>query len=264
MKIGLVSHFFSESLLIKSWLDWHIPLFDRGVLINQGSTDNSVDIAAGLIPPSWQIVDSKLDWFDACETDREVEFYESMLKKLGCDWIITLNTTEFMFTPNLKDKLAAWSNEFPEVQAFGARSFVLIDKDLNQPLESPIWKNRNWGYLEYEENKPLTRHRRLMHNQTHGQYTPGRHSSNLPSMDIRDFTILHFNMSPYPQCIPRKLQIDSRIPDSNRAMGFGVQHFLLTSNILEERRQQALTFSDDLFKIDLYKKYYEELISCQT
>ena len=44
---------------------------DRGILINRGSTDRSVEICK-LFAPHWEIRDSKVLEFDAVLVDREV------------------------------------------------------------------------------------------------------------------------------------------------------------------------------------------------
>lgn len=250
MGLTLISHFYNEELLLEDWINWHSGIFSSGLLIDHGSTDKSTEIALSCMPLGWNLVQSKLDCFDARLTDQEVMEYE----KLISGWKMTLNTTEYMFTPNLEEKLNEWIEIDPSVQAFGAQSFCLVDIEAGLPLTSPTIKNRNHGFLD--EGK--TRRYRYLHNQSNGQYGTGRHTTSLSHVTVSDFTICHLTYSPWDQCKKRKLQIQDRIPQRDKDGRLGFEH-LVTEQQLEERRNSALCFSHDLFNVPLYLNQYEEL-----
>jgi hypothetical protein len=255
MELSIVTHFFNEEMLIGDWIDHHAKMFDYGILINQHSTDSSVEIAESKLPANWKIVTSRLDNFCAVDTDHEVMDYEQTLP----GWKIAPTMTEFVFTPNLKEKLAGWIEQNPGIQAFGTRAVSLIDKELDQPLETPIWRNRNHGLLEGHETSPIVRGHRWIHNSLFGQYGAGRHVTSLPHTVPEDLLLLHFVFSPWTQSIPRKLQIQTRIPPSDRAVGHGFQHWVDEAE-LRRRHDHALTVSRNLFEIPLYSKHYYELL----
>ena len=71
----VICHFFNEAYLLPWWLPHHIPMFDHGIMIDHGSTDESVEIVQRLAP-HWRIVRSRLTMFDAFLTDQEVMSYE--------------------------------------------------------------------------------------------------------------------------------------------------------------------------------------------
>jgi len=87
----VITHFFNEEYLLPWWLKHHLKLFDHGILIDHGSTDNSADICRQLAP-DWKLVKSRLTEFDAWLTDFEVMNFELQIS----GWKIVLNTTEFV------------------------------------------------------------------------------------------------------------------------------------------------------------------------
>lgn len=87
----IITHFYNEEYLLPWWLNHHKNLFDHGVLIDYGSTDRSVEIIKEICP-TWEIVKSRNDVFDAELCDREVEDIEKNIE----GWRIALTITEFL------------------------------------------------------------------------------------------------------------------------------------------------------------------------
>lgn len=255
MITSVVMHFYNEELLIGAWLDHHKNMFDHGILINHQSTDASLEIIKDKLPRNWQIVDTKLSNFDAVLNDREVMDYEQSLP----GWKIALNTTEFLFQPDLRQFLADMIERYPTTRAFGSRAACLIDKDEALPLEKPIWVNRTWGFLNYEAGIPTCRRWRYIHNAEHGHYSVGRHTTGLPRTELPDFLHLHFASSPWPECLPRKLQIQTRIPESDKQARLGFSH-IATQADLEQSRQDELEFSSNLLQHPRFRFCYDALL----
>ena len=194
-------------------------------MIDHHSTDSSYDIINDLAPDSWSIVKSRLPEFDAVATDVEVMGYESTFPQGA--WRQALNVTEFIWTPNYRERLEELERENPDIQAFAMRSFCLVDRDLNLPELSPIYKNHTWGMLDRFFGTNVPRHHRFVHKAQRGNYSPGRHSVDLPNKFIEDLYLLHWTFAPWPQAFDRKYQIQERIPHSNKVLGQGVQHLSL-------------------------------------
>lgn len=254
METSVVMHFYNESLLIGDWIDHHRLMFDHGVLIDHHSTDGSREIAASKLPPGWEIVTSRLPEFDAWQNDCEVMWHERRLP----GWKVALNVTEYLFCPDLRGRLAEWSGRFPHADAFCTRPACLVDKE-PLPLERPLWRNRTHGFLNYEPGTPLIRYWRFMHRGGDGKYGCGRHDTGLARQEIPDFLHVHFTFSPWPECLARKLQIQTRMPESDKANGLG-RHHLIDRAGLEARRREYLAFSGELRDIPLFGKCYDALL----
>lgn len=252
--ITLISHFYNEELLIEDWVRHHIPLFDRAILINHNSTDRSVEIARSVMPDTWEIVDTKLPDFGAIGVDNEVMDIEATLD----GWKMALNTTEYLFCADFRDRLQRLESEHPGIQAFGCRPLSLVDVGY-QPIESPIWRNRHHGFLNYGEGNPVHRQWRFVHKGVRGEYTPGRHDTNLTKFCDPEFYHLHLLFSPWPFCIPRKMQIQTRIPLFDRRNNMGVQHYV-DEALLEKRWNEAQGFSYDLMTLPVFKENYEAFL----
>lgn len=249
-------HFYNEELLIRDWIEHHLKIFDYLILVDHRSTDSSVDIIKSFNCDRILKCVSNLEDFNATANDREIESIESTYIPNGKSiWKMCLNTTEFIFTPNLKNKLYELHNQYPDIQAFGMKSVCLVDKEPAE-LQRPIWKNRNWGFVD----NGSVRRWRYIHNAKHGHYQVGRHGTDLSAVNIPELLILHFSYSPYPQCKKRKLQIQNRIPQSDKNAGLGKEH-LVTEKQLDRNRFDALQYSYDLFENPIYSQYYQELLN---
>ena len=257
LKIGLLTHSFNESLLLQQWVDWHQSQVDIGLIIDHHSTDNSI---RGLkLPDRWEIHTSKLPNFEAEAVDREMENMELYLKeKYNLDFVLTLNVTEFLWSKDFREDLTQAAQDNPTIQAFGMLSYCIVDPEVNNSTD-PL--SHTHGFLsDGTQQGIICRHRRYIHNSPNPNiYTPGRHTVNLSSTDLQESYILHYTFAPYPLCRPRKLQIQSRIPDSDRHQSRGVQHFLSESS-LTELYNKHLEYTTDLTQDHKYADIYYQKI----
>src|SRR5262245_52269241 len=108
--LTLISHFYNEEDLLPHWLKHHVEMFDRGVMIDYASTDNSVDVIRQLAP-HWEIRQSRNHYFEAVAVDLEVMDIET-----ACEgWKMALNTTEFLLHPDLRGFLREFENDLPNI-----------------------------------------------------------------------------------------------------------------------------------------------------
>ena len=245
---SIISHFYNEEYLLPWWLEHHKKYFDYGLMINYNSTDRSVEIIKDICP-DWQIVDSINEQFDAFCVDSEVSYYEEQIP----GWKIALNTTEFLFgNYNLL-------NESDDKIEHYIPSFCFIDdKNQNYPdTNIPLYKQITNG-IDYVDD-PMLRKLRCLHN-TQLTYSVGRHFLNYDQTS-QNFVIFYYGFAPWNEhIIARKLQIQHRIPISNKLINLGAEHHNFNKGLTKENlydilnetyRPQSKNLSDRM------KKYLE-------
>lgn len=229
----VICHFFNEAYMLPWWLKHHLPLFDHGIMINHGSTDDSLDIIRDLAP-HWQLVNSRLTCFDAYLTDFEVMSYEQNLP----GWKIALNITEFLMPALPLEKIEL---EVKRKNRMGcaASGVIIVDHQPGiQPIKNislPIQKH--WGIDDNEERNRQTRisrgqtlipyRNRFYHCEQVGMYIPGRHESFHPDSKFRVLELMIFNFGFAPwndDFLKRKLQISAKLNPRDIQRGWGVQH----------------------------------------
>lgn len=218
----ILSHFYNEEYLLPWWLNHHKQYFDQGILIDYHSTDKSVEIIKEICP-HWTVVTTRNAWFDAQLVDQEISDYEATVE----GWKIALNTTEF-----LHGDFSLLDNAKSQSQIL-IPSLMIIDNpekenypDINEPLHKQI-KTK----LPYN-----VEHRRLrsLHN-FNVSYHVGRHFMGNYSSD---FTIYYYGFAPYNEkVLNRKLQIQNKIPESDKALGHGKQHLTDKEKLINTWRE---------------------------
>lgn len=247
---------------MEAWIKHHREIFDDCLLINHRSTDRSLEIIKKHAPASWEVIDTQLPDFGAVELDQEMMQLEGLIDTSPETFKLCINTTEFIFTYNFRDRLEQLTHEFPDKQGFGIRSFLLQDREENLPILEPFFKNRHYGWVD-GKTKPAFRHWRYIHNQPNGQYTVGRHSTTLNVINVPDLKLVHCTYVPWgPAGRKRKLQIiqDGKLPLRDIKQGYGVQH-ILTPERLEECYNGDLNHNVDLRKEEDFNKEYVKWIS---
>lgn len=231
----VITHFFNESFLLPFWLKHHLPLFDSGILIDHGSSDESAAICRQLAP-HWRHVRSRLDCFDAALTDAEVMYLEWQTEGFK----IALNTTEFLVATS--DALDWLEQEIGHRTGVWLEAKVMIDAHpgVLPDAEIPLLQSKpdglcqgalrtQLGAQDSSLNRLMQINRgRLYHQAPSGCYRPGRHSSELSSLGHCDRSLAHicwFAFSPWcGPFIQRKLGIRSRLSEAGLKLGQGFQH----------------------------------------
>ena len=213
----VLTHFYNEEYLLPWWLEHHKKYFDHGILVDQRSTDNSVEIIKQICP-TWQIVRSKNDLFDCDGTDREMQELEANLT----GWRTSLTVTEFLCGDyGLLDRT--------DKDQFLVKVFVMIDQpdQINNcpTYDQSLIEQKSFGYWDHGY-----RHARSIHTKE-VLYRHGRHWIDVTTDDL---AIFWYGWCPWNECTKaRKLQIQHRIPKHDVDRGFGHQHHV-TSEQLEE------------------------------
>ena len=216
IKTLLVSHFYNEEFLLPYWIMHHAPMFDQVVLIDYNSTDRSRELIREIAPSHWRVLTSRNEFFDAHEADVEVRDVE---KSYPDDmWKVTLNTTEFIVWPRMRAYLETVG---AEVYALKIYCHTIVGDDtcpLNPDL--PLVQQRS----KYSLRLDYTRHIHRNTNNAGHLYTIGRHAIVIPSLPAMDAMLFKFYVSPWPELIPRKLQIAAKQSPQNVVAGLGYQH----------------------------------------
>lgn len=208
----VISHFYNEEYLLPWWLEHHKKHFDHGVMIDYASTDRSVEIIKEICP-NWTVVQSRNKHFDAAVIDQEVMDIES---EIG-GWKAALNITEFL--------VGDYSilNDDPRVGHI-VPCCVMVDNEphIYPDHTKPLIQQKNFG-IHYNEGGSGIRRSRLVHNKPLYMYPLGRHFSNPITTD--KLVVLWYGFSPYnADVVKRKLQIQTKISESDFASGYGTQH----------------------------------------
>ena len=234
----LIAHFYNEEYLLPFWIRHHFNLFDDVVLINNNSSDRSVEIIKTMAP-NWKIIDSSFEKFNSEATDKLImqieNSHEGYIK-------IVLNITEFLII-NDYEKF----NYFTEnKKMIKLNTFLMCSlnkkakiSNLLEEENTGFWDDSYNLFLPYIRfNWGLPSRNRFIHSYTYGRYKPGRHKSkhkNIFNLDRNVAYIRWYTLSPWNEnFIKRKLQIQNTISDFDKKKGYSYQHFL-TISVLENQ-----------------------------
>jgi len=269
----LITHFYNEEALLTQWIRHHAPLFNCAVLIDYNSTDKSREIIKREAPDSWNIVYSHNREFGAMAIDQEVSGYENSFD--NNDWRLALTTTEFLFATGLRRKENSIFNDIGEVKAIRIPSLTSVDREdspknnrsvaLLQQKNLVYFQNGSSGVLTDEEERYVNNHyNRFMHKvrDFHNPYTVGRHDFRHQSVQ-KNMHIIKYVYGPFPDFYSRKLQIKTRMPESDKQFNFGHQHLIEFDQLdADYRRKQMLPLveiSDEESQKAYFDKYMREV-----
>ena len=236
----VITHFYNEEYLLPWWIEHHKKIFDNGILINYGSTDRSVEICKDLCPPTWKIVDSKNEFFEAEAVDIEVKNYESTVEGFK----MALNTTEFLLIPKPLEEI---NKDVIEnggcIKTYGV---CMVDNDTeNLPLhgKSLIKQKHNGMIRDYRASDGLSHHEnhynllfgRFYHNKECLNYLPGRHHITDRHHQVHDIFTLKYKFSPWNKFTKKRIQqFKSKIPKIDIDQSRGIQHLKSEEQYFEE------------------------------
>jgi len=268
----LISHFYNEEALLTQWIRHHAPLFDCAVLIDYNSTDKSRDIIRREAPDSWNVVASHNREFGAAAIDYEVAGYENSFD--NNHWRLALTTTEFLFATGLRRKENTVFNNMGDAKAIRIQSLTSVDREESpkNDLSTSLLKQKNQVYfqsgdtssssvLTKEEESYVNNHyNRFMHRvrDFSNPYFIGRHDFRHKSVQS-NLHIIKYVYGPFPNFYSRKLQIKTRIPESDKQFNFGHQHMIEFDKLdADYRRKQMLplvSVSDESIQKSYFDKY---------
>lgn len=227
----LISHFYNEEYLLPWWLNHHKKIFDKAVLIDYNSTDQSVEIIKDICP-HWEVVKSRNEFFGARDIDSEVEDIEKSIS----GWKMCLNTTEFL--------VGDFSILQSEKDIHTIPCIVMVDNEPNvlPSLESRLIDQKMYG-IHYKEGAFPIRRARAIHKKDSIVYPLGRH---FESYDTEKLLVLWYGWSPLNEfVIRRKMQIQNRMPENDKRSGLGTSH-LLDRETLNSYYNTYMSMSRDL------------------
>ena len=264
----LISHFYNEEALLTQWIRHHSPLFNCAVLIDYNSTDKSRDIIRREAPDSWNIVYSQNREFGAVAIDQEVSGYENSFD--NNHWRLALTTTEFLFATGLRRKENSIFNELGEAKAIRIPSLTSVDRE-NSPknnLSTSLLQQKNLVYFqngssgiltEEEEHYVNNHYNRFMHcvRDFQNPYFIGRHDFRHASVP-KNMHIIKYVYGPFPDFFSRKLQIKTRIPESDKQYNFGHQHMIEFDQLDADYKRKQMLPLVEITDIDIQRKYFDK------
>lgn len=234
MRKTILTHFYNEEYLLPWWLEHHKERFDWGVCINYASTDRSVEIIKDICP-KWLVVDSVNSMFDAKLCDEEVVKYEQQIP----GWKVTLNVTEFL--------VGDYSvlNDTPDQELIvPCNVMVDVEEDVEPDINTSLLDQKHYG-IYFSDTDSVLRRPRCIHNKKQVQYPLGRHYE---KHNCEDLQVCWYGWSPFNDKVKeRKLQIQNKIPQSDKDRGFGREH-ITNSEMLVENFISLKSQSRDLSK----------------
>jgi nucleoside-diphosphate-sugar epimerase/2-polyprenyl-3-methyl-5-hydroxy-6-metoxy-1,4-benzoquinol methylase len=262
----LITHFYNEEALLTQWIRHHAPLFNCAVLIDYDSTDKSRDIIRREAPDSWNVVTSRNREFGAMVIDSEVAGYENSFD--NHHWRLALTTTEFLFTVGLRRKENATFDK-PDT-AIRIPSLTVVDREdsAKNDKSQSLLRQKNLfyfqdgasGILSDEEERYVNNHyNRFMHTVRDfgNPYHVGRHEFRHASSP-KNMHILKYVYGPFPEFYSRKLQIKTRMPESDKQFNFGHQHFIEYDQLdADYKRKQQLPLVE-VNDIGIQRRYFDK------
>lgn len=269
----LITHFYNEEALLTQWIRHHAPLFNCAVLIDYHSTDKSRDIIRREAPDSWNLVTSHNREFGAVAIDQEVSGYENSFD--NTHWRLALTTTEFLFATGLRRKENTIFDNLQDAKAIRIPSITSVDREDSpkNDISAALLRQKNQfyfqdgasGILTAEEECYVNNHyNRFMHcvRDFHNPYFIGRHDLRHKSV-ARNMHIMKYVYGPFPDFFSRKLQIKTRIPESDKQFNFGHQHMIEFDQLdADYRRKQKLplvSVQDETSQMAYFDKYMREV-----
>ena len=223
-KTTLLSHIFNEEYLLPFWLHHHKDMFDEIVIIDYKSTDKSIEICKSICPEC-KIIQTRNDLFGAHEVDREIMDIENTIEGIK----LVLNTTEFLFCENTAKDMFIDTVEPTSyyIRAISPYSFDHYNITNNYDLFYNLLQNE----VVYHYDRPGARY---LHNFPNGNYHIGRHYTHNNTIMTNKAHIVWFGFYPMnDNLLKRKLQIQQKVPQHDKDVGWGIQHLYTKDKMLD-------------------------------
>lgn len=260
----LITHFYNEAFLLPFWIEHHLPLFDHAVLIDYGSTDNSVDIIKRMAP-HWEVRPSCNQYFIEPDIGKEVMLIEEEFD----GWKMALNITEFILHPDLR----SYCKELDDLGRKGIMTtgVIMVDRleeRSEYDLDYPLVTQKTFGYFERDviENPSTTgiaacSRSRLLHNHANGAYSYGRHTNYWTDRQDPELFLCWFGWAPFDYVKERKMQIQHKVSDRQKRLKDWSAIYCIDEQKIEEMYVLEHQRSYDLLEDEIYKKCYERYSS---
>ena len=256
----LISHFYNEEFLLPFWIKHHLPMFDHAVLIDYGSTDNSVDIIKELAP-DWEVRQSRNKYFVEPYIGNEVMEIEEEFE----GWKIALNITEFLFHHDIR----YYCNRLEEEGRNGilTNGVIMVDTPEDRSVcdpDKPLVLQKTNGYFEVDVKvKPSTTgmkscsRSRLLHKHPNGAYSHGRHKNYWTKKVDWGLYLCWFGWAPFDYVKNRKLQIQHKVDEKQKLLKDWAAIYCIDEDRIEDMYNQEHVRSYNLLRDNRYRNYYE-------
>jgi hypothetical protein len=205
--------------------------------------------------------------------DQEVSGYENSFD--NNHWRLALTTTEFLFATGLRRKENKIFDELGEAKAIRIPSLTSVDREDSSKnnLSTSLLRQKNMVYFqngssgiltEEEEHYVNNHYNRFMHcvRDFRNPYLIGRHDFRHASVP-KNMHIIKYVYGPFPEFFSRKLQIKTRIPESDKQYNFGHQHMIEFDQLdADYKRKQMLPLveiSDIMSQRAYFDKYMRDI-----
>lgn len=236
MATTVITHIYNESYLLPIWIRHHREKFDHGIILDYGSTDNPREIVQELAP-HWEFRDTGLNSFQAEVLDSVI----NSIEKRTVGTRIVLTVTEFLLG---QPKLAERRYLIPQVL------LVNMDDDIQFDPQQPFHKQVTWGLgSDTESTGPWwsrSMHQAPTNYGSDGSMT-GRHYHGIDNGPYLIYRVSNCYVS--QAMLDRRLQIQHRIPEADKARQMGVQHHnwqhgLTIDTLMEEQARNRANSKD--------------------
>jgi hypothetical protein len=231
----LISHIYNEEFLLPFFIKQHYSKFDHGIILDFGSTDESKSIIKRMAP-NWQIIDCSEYSFSAIKLDNLVTELESEIQGI----CLTLTVTEFLIgDPRLISKEAIIPTvsllrlpEEPEISL--GQKFHDVYKNGIFPFSSQSHSETEWMARKKGRRISVLR----------SPYPVGRHFDLLGDSLLLIYRVS--NCLANEKMLKRRLQIQDKIPVSDKVLGLGVQHTDYGKTLTRESLLKTIEIEVDL------------------
>lgn len=221
--LTVITNIYNEEYLLPFWLNHHKKFFDHGIIVDYGSTDRSIELCKAICP-KWEIRKTRNLNFGAINADNELMDIEKTVEGIK----IILTTTEFLFCDKPVNEVFNNLNISLSVKSYGP----YIKKNIYPKKLSELIISLLDDSVVYIHEK--SRGTRQLHTFKHGNYTVGRHYTKNITYPTDDFHIIWLGNFPFNEYImKRKLEVKTKIPDSDVKVGFSYHHFFSEKQMLD-------------------------------
>lgn len=218
LKIGVIAPMYNEELMLPHFLRHYGSFADRIVLIDNGSDDDSINIAKA--HPKVDLRHLKTDGYDE---DAILSALAAAKREMAdFDWLYFPDIDEFVISDPPRAELEILSETKDDI--FVTSGFCLVQRPGEPALDlaQPISRQRRWAYWSWHYCKPI-----VMRACAVSTFGPGKHAL-IPGAGVRvnwqsPFTLVHADAIDFSLFRYRKNR--RALSQKNIEMGWSVGHF---------------------------------------
>jgi glycosyltransferase involved in cell wall biosynthesis len=233
MKIHLYSIAWNEEKIMPYFMKYYSSFCEKIVIYDNESTDKTPDIVKSYNGEvrSWG---SNNQVNDLMYLDIKNNAYKE--SRDIADWVIVCDTDEFLYHPNLLNKLEQYKNKgitFPKIKGFE----MIPNCELKEEDNLPLTYQKGARFINLDK-------RAIFNPKLDIQYGVGCHTSNLPigavESPMQDIRLMHYKMLNVNYFIERHQLLGSRLSDLNKKNQWG-GHYTWTNERMTQEYNKFLS-----------------------